>query len=102
MGWTVRDQIPVGARFFMQCMPASWSAQPQVEWVTCPSRGEGGRSVLRTTDLLLVPGYELVGAIPPPPLCAGIGILWGDLRFIKYIIHLQKVTNNHTDANIIM
>ena len=41
--------------------------------------GLSGLSVVLTTDLLLVSGCELVGAIPPPPFCACIGMLWGNL-----------------------
>jgi hypothetical protein len=33
--------------------------------------------------LLLVLICEWVGAIPPPPLCAGIGMPWFDLNLIE-------------------
>jgi uncharacterized transporter YbjL len=41
--------------------------------------GESGWNLVLIMHLLLVLGYERVGAIPPPPLRACLGISWGDL-----------------------
>jgi hypothetical protein len=44
--------------------------------------------VVLTTHLLLVLIFEWVGAIPPPPNCACIGMPWFDLKFIEiYVLY---------------
>jgi len=55
------------------------------------SWGQSGQNMELTTNLLLVPGCQWVGAIPLPSLCAFIGISWGDLYLHVYnILHTQK------------
>jgi hypothetical protein len=56
--------------------------------------------VMPTTLLLLVPGCKWVGAVLPPPLCTGTGMLWGDvllLIFIIYLSYLLSFASNQLD-----
>ena len=43
------------------------------------------QSIVLTSYLCLLPGCKWVGAIPQLPLCACIGISWGDLYFYPLI-----------------
>ena len=71
------NQILVGARFSLLSRFAPGPTQPPVQWILVLSRGYIGQSMVLITHLVL--GCEWVRTMPPPPLCAAIGMSSGDL-----------------------
>jgi len=47
-----------------------------VQWVLGLSRRWSGQSVVLTSHLLLLLGFNWVGTVPPPPFCACMGMSW--------------------------
>ena len=65
-GWTVRNRIPVGTRFFRPSRPALGSTQHPVQWVSVISWARGGRGYGLAPHRHLLPKVlEKIRAIPP-------------------------------------
>jgi len=69
------------------CRPDGPQGPPNLlgQWVLGLSRGWSGQSVVLTSQLLLLLGFNWVGIVPPPPVCACIGMSTGDLYLYSYV-----------------
>ena len=69
---------PGGGEILSATQTGLEATQPPVQWVPVLSPVSSVLIMVMTTHLFLVPSCELVGDISPHPVCACIGMSWGD------------------------
>jgi hypothetical protein len=73
--------------------PAPRPAQPPVQWVQGLPRGKAAAAWCWSPTFFQMPGCQWVRATPPPPLCASMGMSWGDLYLYvetRFSLHLRN------------